>query len=120
MSDEPANCPIKDVTAYQSGGNKIVRDRVFEILGQTGKYAGPAILALCVMWVKIQSHDDSLKHLDTERDSQSVRLLCVEKSLIEVRAAQGSDNREIFAAIRRLEDVTKEIRTDVKELQRRP
>lgn len=102
-----------------SGTNRAVRDAV-SWLGDAVKVAGPAILALCVMWVRVDSHSEDLSALKRETEVRAARVQAIEASLIGLQATQTADQREVLTGMRRLEEVVREVRADVKELQRRP
>ena len=103
-----------------SNTNKIVRDRAVQWLSDTLKIAGPAILALCVMWVKVEAHSGDIDQLQHESEVRAARVMSIETALVGLQANQQADNSKMIDAVRRLEEVVKEVRTDVKELQRRP
>jgi septal ring factor EnvC (AmiA/AmiB activator) len=138
--------PVGDADANKSGTEaQTVRERgrLLNIGWDVFKFATPAALALVIMWVRvqdheqaitklqvltearadkiarIQEHDKELARIQEDEARRGERLAKTEGQLREHDAAQRADFREMTMGLKRLEEILREVRTDVKELQGR-
>lgn len=115
-----AQLPCERSGSYGSGSNRAVRGDLAKWIGEGGKIVVSAVLAGCFLWVQVEAHGREIERLNRESEARAARVQAIESSLNTLKADQAADVREVMAGIRRVEESLKEVRIDVKELQRRP
>lgn len=103
-----------------SGTNKAVRERAVEWIVSGVKILGPAIGAIVFLYASVNEHQVKIERMDRELIILAARMMESEKLAYGLKATQEAESSAVKATLRRLEDLIKEIRQDVKDLQRRP
>lgn len=109
-----------------SDKNKAVqKERVQSFLIDAAKILGPALIAIVVMYVKVQVQETAIDRLQSDSERSRERSMALETKIIALEAQQRTDKtdassgqREVIAALKRVEEDIKELKGDVKDLRK--